>query len=72
MGKSRPLAQLLSAHGIGERGVGFDSRNGQIGTVSPAVRHRCDAFLELCSPSAKLRRWAALLVTRFGIIPRIL
>ena len=37
-------------------GLGFDSRAGQIGTVSPAARHRCNVFSELCCPGAKPRR----------------
>ena len=36
------LAQLLSAQVIGAEGLGFDSRDGQIGTESPTARHRCD------------------------------
>ena len=27
---------------FGAGGLGFDSRAGQIGTVSPTTRHRCD------------------------------
>ena len=27
---------------IGAKGLGFDSRDGQIGTVSPTARHRCN------------------------------
>ena len=42
LGRYRPSAQLLSAQAIGAEGVGFDSRAGQIGTVSPTARHRCD------------------------------
>ena len=41
------LAQLLSARATGAGGLGFDSRTGQIGTVSPMARHRCDASSEL-------------------------
>ena len=53
----RPLAQLLSAHAIGTGGLRFDSGAGQISTVSPMARHRCDVSSELCSPGAKSRRW---------------
>ena len=45
------LAQLLSANAIGEGDLGFQSRVGQIGTVSATSRHRCDVPLELCSPA---------------------
>ena len=45
-------------HAIGAGGLGFDSRAGQIDTVSPTARHRCDVSSELCSPGAKSRRWA--------------
>ena len=38
------LAQLSSAHASGAEGLGFDSLPGQIGTVSPAVRRRCDVW----------------------------
>ena len=41
-GRYRPLAQLLSAQVIGTENPGFDSRDGQIGTVLPTARHRCD------------------------------
>ena len=41
-GRYRPLAQVLSAQAIGAEGLGFDSRDGQIGTVSPTARHLCD------------------------------
>ena len=43
----RPSAQLLGAHAIGAGGLGFKSRVGQIGTVSPTSRHRCDVPSEL-------------------------
>ena len=52
-------------------GLGFKSRAGQIGSVSPTARHRCDVPSELCSPGAKPRKWAPALVTRFGVIPRV-
>ena len=57
--------------GIGAGGLGFDSRAGQIDTVSPTTRHRCDVSSELCCPGAKPRRWAPQLVTRFGVIRRV-
>ena len=47
--KDRSLAQLLSAHALGAEGLEFQSRVGQIGTVSPTARHRCDVPSELCS-----------------------
>ena len=50
---------------------GFDFRAGQIGTMSPTARHRCDVSLELCSPGIKQRRWATQLVTCFGVIRRV-
>ena len=59
------------AHAIGAGGLGFDSRAGQIYTVSPTTRHRCDDSSELCCPGAKPRRWAPQLVTRFGVIRRV-
>ena len=37
----RLLAQLLSTHAIGGGGLGYKSRVGQIGTVSPTARYRC-------------------------------
>ena len=64
---NRSLAQLLSAHAINSGGLGFDSRAGQISSVSPAVRHRCDVSSELCSSGAKPQRWAPPLVSRFGM-----
>ena len=48
------------AIGVGDHG--FDIWIGQIGTVSPSARHRCDVSFELCCPGAKLRRWAPPLV----------
>ena len=39
-------------------------------TVSPTACHRCDVSSELCCQGAKQRRWAPLLVTRFGVISR--
>ena len=42
LGRYWLLAQLLSAQVIGAEGLGFDSQDGQIGTVSPTTRHRCD------------------------------
>ena len=67
----RPLGQLPSQHAIGAGGLGFKSRVGPIGTVSPTARHRYDVSLELCSPGVKPRRWAPQLVTRFGVIRRV-
>ena len=55
----------------GAEGLGFDSRAGQMDTVSPTTRHRCDVSSELCCPGAKPRRWAPQLVTRFGVIRRV-
>ena len=69
--EDRPLAQLFSAQIIGAGGLGFKSRTGQINTVSPTARHRCDVSSDLRSPGAKLRRWAPPLVTRLGVIPRV-
>ena len=54
-------------HAIGAGDLKFDSRIGQINTVSPTARHRCDGSSELCSPDTKPRRWAPPLVTRFGV-----
>ena len=66
-----PLAQLLRSHVIGAGGLGFKSRVGQIGAVSPTTRHFCDVLSKLCSPGAKPQRWAQPLVTRFSVIPRV-
>ena len=68
---NQPLAQLFSAHAIDAGGLRFTSRVGQIGTVSPTARHRCDVSSQLCIPCAKQRRWAPPLVTRFGVLPRV-
>ena len=51
------LAQLLSAHATAAGGLGFKSRVGQIGAVSPTARHCCDVPSELCSPGAKPLRY---------------
>ena len=66
-GQPRLLVQLLSAHAIGAEGLGFKSRVGEIGTVSPTARHRCDVSSDLCSLGVKPRKWAPPLVTRFGV-----
>ena len=69
---NRPLAQLLSTQAIGAAGLRLDSRVGQIDTMSPTARHRCDVSSKLCGPSgAKSRRWIPLLVTRFGVLTRV-
>ena len=68
---NRPIAQLLSAHAIGAGSLGFDGRAGQIDTVSPTTRHRCDVCSELSCSGAKPRRWVPQLVTRFGVIRRV-
>ena len=68
---NRPLAQLLSAHAIGAGDLRLALRVGQIGTMPPTARHRCDVPSERCSQGAKPRRWAPPLVTRFGEIPRV-
>ena len=69
--KDRPLAKLLSEHALGAGGLGFKSRVGQIGTVSPTARHHCDVPSKLCSPGAKPRILFPPLVTRFGVKPRV-
>ena len=56
---------------IGAGGLGFDSRAGQIGTVLPTARHRCDNSSELCYPDAKPPRWIPRHVTRFDVIPQV-
>ena len=65
------LAQLLSTHAIGAGGLGFKSRVGQISTVSPTARNRCDVSSEMCSPGALQRKRALQLVTRYGVTPRV-
>ena len=65
------VAQLLSVHAIGAGGLGFKYRVGQIDTMSPTARHRCDVSSELCSSGAKPRRWTPPNVTRCGVIPRV-
>ena len=42
------LEQLLSARAISAGGLRFNTWVGQIGTVSPTTRHRCDVPSELC------------------------
>ena len=37
--------------------------------VSPTTRRRSIVFLKLCCSSAKPRRWAPQVVTRFGVTP---
>ena len=59
------------AHAVGAVGLVFDSRDDQIGTMSPTARHRCDVSSELCFPGAKPRRWAPPLLTRCGVILRM-
>ena len=54
---NRPLAQLRNAHAIGAGGLGFKSRAGQIGTVSPTARHCCDVSPKLYYPGAKPRKY---------------
>ena len=41
-------------------------------TVSPSARHFCDVSSDLCYPGAKPRRCSQSLVTRLGVIPRML
>ena len=50
---------------------GFNPGSFKSDPVSPTARHRYDVSSELCWPGTKPRRWAALLVTRFGVIPRV-
>ena len=67
--KTGPAVSSVAKRTLSEReGLGFDSRTGQIGTVSPTTRHRCDVSSELCCPGAKPRRWAPQLVTRLSVI----
>ena len=50
---------------FGAGGLGFDFRAGQIGHSVANVSSK------LCGRGAKSRRWALLLVTRFGVISRV-
>ena len=59
--KNNLLPQLLSAQVIGAGGLGFKSRVGQIGTVSPTAHHRSDV-------SAKM--WPRRLATEMGPVTR--
>ena len=71
--RSEPAASSVAkrtGYRCGRSGVRLPG-TGQIGTVSPTARLRCDVSSELCSPGAKPRRWAPPLVTRFGVIPRV-
>ena len=52
----RPVGTVVKDIDIGAEGLTFDSRVGQIDTVSPTARHRCDISSELCCPDAKSRR----------------
>ena len=56
---------------ISAKGLGFNTQPVKTDTLSPTACHRCNDFTELCCPGAKLRRWVPLLVTRFGVIPRV-
>ena len=40
---------------VGVGGLGFDSRYGEIGHLSPTARYRCDVSSELCWSDAKPR-----------------
>ena len=42
------LAELLSALAISARGLGFDSQDGQVATVSPTACQSYHVCLELC------------------------
>ena len=64
---NQPLAQLLRAQAIGAGVLGFNTRAGLIGIVSPTACHHCDVFSELCSSGSKSRSLVPPLVTRFGV-----
>ena len=59
------LALVVKNIVIGPGGLGVDSRVGQIGTVLPVARHRCDVFSDMGCSGAKLLRWAP--ATRFTL-----
>ena len=42
-----PVSSVVDLIAIGEGGMGFDSRVGQIGHSAPTTRHRCDVSLSL-------------------------
>ena len=65
------LGEVAKHIAFGGGGLGSIPGAGQIGTLSPTARHRCDVSLDLCCPGAMPRRWIPLLVTRFGVIPRV-
>ena len=46
----------FQADAIGAGDLGLNSRAGQIGTVSPTARHRCEVSSELYYPGAKPRK----------------
>ena len=56
---------------IGASGQRFDSRACQIVHSVANVLSRCDVSSELCYLGAKPWRWSGLMVSRFGLIPRL-
>ena len=49
-------------HALDAGNLEFEPRAGQISTVSPMARHRCDVSSGLCSLGAMPRNWAPPLV----------
>ena len=47
-----PVSSIVKGRAIGSKDLGCDSWAGQIVTVSPRARHRCDVSSELCCPGA--------------------
>ena len=70
--KEFSVSSVIKHSTISAGDLEIDSRVGQMDTVSPAARHRCGVSSELCRLGAKPWRWIPPVVTRFGVIPRIL
>ena len=67
--RNRSVDQVVKDIANGAGGLGFDSRNVQIGHNVTTAGHRCGVSAELCSPGAI--EMNPPLVTRFGVIPRV-
>ena len=52
-------------------GRGWTTELFTLDTVSPSNRHTCDVSTKVNRPGAKPQKLAPLLVTRFGVVPRV-
>ena len=68
---NQTVSSVVKNIAIGAGGLGSIPGSVRSDTALPTALFCCNISSKLCCPGAKPRRWASLLVIRFGVISRV-